>query len=374
MLDPVRFGQKIRYYRHQLGITQSELADRIHVSFQAISSWECGNTLPDIENLCRLSDVLCVSVDELLQKGASQDESLLIAVDGGGTSTEFVLFTSSGRILKRIKLPGSNVSNIGITEGLAIYHRGFDMCLTNSPDIEGIFIGCAGGHLEEITHRLCEHYQNIPIRIDSHGVNALASAEGDAALICGTGTVILKRDESDSYHKIGGWGHIFGDPGSGYSFGREAVYAALSYEDGVIDSPTIYCILKEKMGISKIRGEFTNVSVTKIAELANVIFEAYEQNDPIAIEIVESEMKKLAPLVNCSCPDGGCVILCGGINEYHNHITLPVLRKYISSDISFVLPKLPPIYGACNEACRIFGVAQDEHFFENFYKDYRKLL
>ena len=48
--------------------TQTDLADRIFVSFQAISSWECGSTLPDVENLCNLAKVFKVSVDELLQK------------------------------------------------------------------------------------------------------------------------------------------------------------------------------------------------------------------------------------------------------------------------------------------------------------------
>ncbi len=82
MLDIKKLGQKIRFYRNRLGITQADLADKIHVSFQAISSWECGNTLPDIENLCSISDVFGVSLDTLLQRSYSDNSNMLIGVDG----------------------------------------------------------------------------------------------------------------------------------------------------------------------------------------------------------------------------------------------------------------------------------------------------
>ena len=78
-------------------MTQTDLADRIFVSFQAISSWECGTTLPDVENLCNLARVFNVTVDELLQKKDSGEEIFMIGVDGGGTSTEFALFSSDYR-------------------------------------------------------------------------------------------------------------------------------------------------------------------------------------------------------------------------------------------------------------------------------------
>ena len=68
MLDPTCLGEKIRLYRRREGMTQTDLAEKIYVSFQAISSWECGSTLPDVENLCNLAKVFDVSVDELLEK------------------------------------------------------------------------------------------------------------------------------------------------------------------------------------------------------------------------------------------------------------------------------------------------------------------
>lgn len=48
------------------GMTQQQLADKLNVSFQAISKWENGTTYPNIEILRDLAIVLEVSVDEIL--------------------------------------------------------------------------------------------------------------------------------------------------------------------------------------------------------------------------------------------------------------------------------------------------------------------
>lgn len=52
--------------RKDKGITQSELADFLGVSFQAVSKWENGTTMPDIALLPKLSEYFQVSVDEIL--------------------------------------------------------------------------------------------------------------------------------------------------------------------------------------------------------------------------------------------------------------------------------------------------------------------
>lgn len=374
MIDTKKFGEKIRFYRHRLGITQNELASRMHVSFQAISSWECGNTLPDIDNLCRLSTVFGIAVDTLLQKQKSSGERVLLGIDGGGTSTEFALFTSSGRVLKCFKLSGSNASTVGMSEALSIFYRGIDICLSGTDSLDGIFMGCAGGHLPEVQKALSERYSDIPIQIDSDGVNALLSADGDAAMICGTGMVFLRHEPDGGYKKIGGWGYRFGDYGSAYNYGREAVSCAMAYEDGVNASAYIYSALKEKTGHAKIRGGFgSSTGIAYIADQASVIFDAYDKGDPFANEIIHSEMRSLARVAMGVCPEGGRIIACGGINERYGHITLPILAEYIPDNIEFVIPKLPPVYGACREACKRFGVDVGEDFFENFLNDYKSM-
>ena len=59
-------GEKIREYRLKKGMTQDALAAELHVSSQAVSKWETGQTMPDISLLLPLSRVLKIGVNELL--------------------------------------------------------------------------------------------------------------------------------------------------------------------------------------------------------------------------------------------------------------------------------------------------------------------
>lgn len=56
----------IKDYRKRKNLTQKQLADLLDVSDKAVSKWENGEGLPDIENLKRLSAVFNVSIDVLL--------------------------------------------------------------------------------------------------------------------------------------------------------------------------------------------------------------------------------------------------------------------------------------------------------------------
>ena len=62
----MNIGKMIAERRKACGLTQQALAEKLHVSFQAVSKWENGNTCPDVELLPRLAAVLQISVDALL--------------------------------------------------------------------------------------------------------------------------------------------------------------------------------------------------------------------------------------------------------------------------------------------------------------------
>lgn len=66
MLDNRRIAEFIVNKRKQLGMTQADIAEKLTVSFQAVSKWENG-TLPNVEMLVELAKLLQVSVDELLE-------------------------------------------------------------------------------------------------------------------------------------------------------------------------------------------------------------------------------------------------------------------------------------------------------------------
>lgn len=66
VFDIMRVGANISKYRKASGMTQTELADRLGLSFQAVSNWERGQSCPDIANLMALAEMFGVSVDKLL--------------------------------------------------------------------------------------------------------------------------------------------------------------------------------------------------------------------------------------------------------------------------------------------------------------------
>ena len=60
-------GQRIKAARKNAGLTQEQLAEKLHVTFQAVSSWETGAFVPDTYNLIELARQLDVSVSSLVE-------------------------------------------------------------------------------------------------------------------------------------------------------------------------------------------------------------------------------------------------------------------------------------------------------------------
>ena len=66
MFDMIEIGRRIAGYRKEKGMTQMGLANELGVSYQAVSNWERGESMPDIAKLEDLSRELSVSIDEIL--------------------------------------------------------------------------------------------------------------------------------------------------------------------------------------------------------------------------------------------------------------------------------------------------------------------
>ena len=76
MLDSIKVGNFIMEKRKSHNMTQQQLADKLNISFQAISKWENGTTFPNIEILQDLAIVLDVSVDEILAGSERNEDGL----------------------------------------------------------------------------------------------------------------------------------------------------------------------------------------------------------------------------------------------------------------------------------------------------------
>lgn len=66
MLDMKSIGKKIKDARTKKNMTQLELADIVGVSYQAVSNWERGNTMPDITKLPDIAKALELNIADLL--------------------------------------------------------------------------------------------------------------------------------------------------------------------------------------------------------------------------------------------------------------------------------------------------------------------
>lgn len=63
----MELGSRIRAHRTEAGMSQDDLAGRIYVSRQTISSWENDKTYPDVQSLLLLSQVFDTTIDELVR-------------------------------------------------------------------------------------------------------------------------------------------------------------------------------------------------------------------------------------------------------------------------------------------------------------------
>lgn len=62
----MNFSEKLKEIRKKEGISQEQLAEKIGVSRQAITKWETGKGLPDVENMVIIAEIFKTTLDELL--------------------------------------------------------------------------------------------------------------------------------------------------------------------------------------------------------------------------------------------------------------------------------------------------------------------
>ncbi len=82
-----QIGRRISERRKEKNMTQMELAERMGISFQAVSNWERCNSMPDIVKLPELAQVLDMSLDSLLGYGEPAE---LLKHAAEGKTEEFV--------------------------------------------------------------------------------------------------------------------------------------------------------------------------------------------------------------------------------------------------------------------------------------------
>ena len=110
----------------------------------------------------------------------------------------------------------------------------------------------------------------------------------------------------------------------------------------------------------------------EIAAYAKLVFRAYEQGDAVAGEILQGRAAVLRHQLRRAremYDVGTRVILAGGLTR-DREIVLSLLD---AEELSYVIPSLPPIFGACSYCARMLGEPPAD-FAANFEKEYTSLI
>ena len=383
MFDVSLLAHNIRSYRRLKGLTQNEIASALFVSPQSVSKWERGEAVPDVEKLCGLAKVFNVSLDELFGNTYEQAKSM-IAVDGGGSKAEFLLFNSDGEILHRRVLGGTNPNLYGVDSVVNVLRSGIDEMLRIQPNVKGVFIGSSGfmtGGGEMVKNALQQAYPQLRIKCTSDMYNGVVSVVGErpcVASICGTGGIVFSYDKGEIKRFGGGYGCLFEEAGSGYEIGRRAICVALKEEDGLGEKSLISELVREKVGGSVMENinkfykqEFV---YSYVASFAPLVCEAYKKGDETAKEILRDNAERSAKLINSACekfkPQDNLVALVGSL--YHDESFLGFLKEYLNPELQVKSSDNPPIYGACLLCCRLCDV-DSSALTERFYEQYQAI-
>ncbi len=302
-------------------------------------------------------------------------DSLFIAIDGGGTKTDLVLFHHSGSILKRVLTQGCNPNDFGWQHTEDVLSKALSALMQDAgAKPEYLFAGISGGTvgnnreiMAELMKKLVPSVKHVSNNSDT--VNALSSGIGTkdgCVVISGTGSVGFVRI-GGGMSRVGGWGYLFDKGGSGYDFGRDAVYYALCALDGRGGPTLLTQLLEEKLGgpIGKTAIDLYQEGKPAIAALAPLAFKAAAEGDAAGKKILAENGAELAKLFNVLsakmnadvCP----TVLAGSIfrdwDMLYTYVKPHLLRKH-----DFIFPDLPPVYGSAVEAAALAGIEADESF------------
>jgi N-acetylglucosamine kinase-like BadF-type ATPase len=196
-------------------------------------------------------------------------------------------------------------------------------------------------------------------------------------VIAGTGSIAWGRNAGGRTARAGGWGYLFGDEGGAFWIARQALRAALRWEEGWGVPTSLRARLLDYTGAKNINDlmhrcytpEFPRPRVAGLSVLVN---HAAEIGDPMALEILDTGARELALLAAVvrgqlfAAKEPTLVTYSGGV--FHSRIMLARFRDWMSSEAGIRVT--PPVFtvhgpaiGALLEAYRAAGL---DHVIQGF--------
>ena len=255
---------------------------------------------------------------------------LFAGIDGGGSKTEIVVVDATGTERARHRTTTCNQSVIGREAALATLREGLAtvMRMTGTlGSLEHAWFGLAGFDRGEdhalMAPPLATLAESITLTNDAELVLAALPGASGVALIAGTGSIAVGRNAAGLGARAGGWGHVFGDEGSGYELGRRTLQAAAMMDDGRGPATTLLPRLLAHWGLTSAPQLITRVygdaaSKSEIAALADLVVAATEEGDAVALALLDGAATDLAATAlavadRLGFDDGLPLALAGGL-------------------------------------------------------------
>jgi N-acetylglucosamine kinase-like BadF-type ATPase len=218
---------------------------------------------------------------------------------------------------------------------------------TRGATVDVAVLALAGSSLPDVQAVVMDwaKRRDLAVRIDVvHDADPVlavgAPNNSGVALIVGTGSVAIGIDSSGRKSIAGGWGHWFGDTGSGYDLGRRALAAVADAVDGIGPETSLVQQILERLRTDDPREILRQLGLAvdirqEIATLAPILLGAAEGGDKVAADIVMDAATATARLVRATTEKLGLgadapLALAGGIvcsNDYYRDILIRQLAE-----------------------------------------------
>jgi len=280
---------------------------------------------------------------------------LILGVDGGGSKTAARIATvgDDGAIdtlgegfggPSNVRAVGRAHAEINLNVAVDAAHRDAG---TVGEAIDYAVLALAGSSLPDVQAVLMHwaEQRNLAIQIDVvHDADPVLAigvpGNRGIALIVGTGSVAIGVDRSGQKSIAGGWGHWFGDTGSGYDLGRRALAAVADAVDGIGPETSLVQEILSQLQTNDPREILRRLGLAvdirmEIATLAPILLGAAQDGDEVAIDIVADAAAATARLVfttseKLELGEKAPLALAGGIvcsNDYYRDILIRQLAE-----------------------------------------------
>ena len=133
-------------------------------------------------------------------------------------------------------------------------------------------------------------------------LSGATNGEPGIVVIAGTGSIAFGRNASGRTARAGGWGYIFGDEGSGFDITRQALRAALRFEEGWGPATSLHEALLYDANASDANEALHNFYTIdfprdRIAAMSKLVDKAAIAGDPVAAQILDAAEQQLTALV-----------------------------------------------------------------------------